>query len=104
MLADSPTPAFEKMGHDTLDHPIVLLRGWAANASDPEHNTWKAVEEHLTQKGIPFIVPYYHRFASIEERANFAIGFIGRAYPSKQVHLIGHSLVRVFPTLMVRTR
>jgi hypothetical protein len=82
------------MDHEkALENPVVLLRGWAVNTSDPENNTWKGVEELLTRKGIPFIVPYYHRFASIEERANFAIARIGSAYPLKRVHLIGHSLV-----------
>lgn len=77
-----------------LDCPVILLRGWGTKTCDPSHRTWSRIEAYLTGAGIPYVVPYYHRFGSIEERAQFVIDQIGQLYPRWRVHLVGHSMVR----------
>ena len=71
-----------------------MLRGWAANLSDPDDHTWAKGEAYLSSEGIDFFVPRYHRFGSIDERMRSAITQIGEKYHGVRVHLIGHSLVR----------
>ena len=87
--------------HKPLDCPVILLRGWGTKTCEPGHRTWHDIEAYLTRAGIPYVVPYYHRFGSIEERAQSVIEQIGQLYPWWRVHLVGHSMVCRFPTSKV---
>lgn len=81
-------------GSTPLNDVVILLPGWAAKLSEPE-NTWDSVHEYLEAEGASFFVPHlYHRFGSIDERAESAIGEISANFSGLEVHLIGHSLVR----------
>ncbi|TEB21488.1 alpha/beta-hydrolase [Coprinellus micaceus] len=75
-----------------LDCPVILLRGWGTKTCDPSHRTWSHIEAYLTGTGVPYVVPYYHRFGSIEERAQSVIDQIRQLYPQWRVHLVGHSM------------
>jgi hypothetical protein len=84
-----------------LKNVVILLPGWAAKPSDPE-NTWDSVHEYLDAERTAFFIPYlYHRFGSIDERAESAIGEISEIFSGLEVHLIGHSLVRRFRLLVM---
>ncbi|TEB21489.1 alpha/beta-hydrolase [Coprinellus micaceus] len=79
-------------GSSPLNNVIILLPGWAAKPSDPE-NTWDSVLEYLDAERTAFFVPHlYHRFGSIDERAESAIDEISEIFYGLEVHLIGHSL------------
>jgi broad specificity phosphatase PhoE len=77
----------------TLDCPVILLRGWGTKTYDPTHHTWNGIEAYLKGAGIPPMVAQYHRFGSIEERAQSVIDQISQRYPGWRVHLLGHSMV-----------
>ena len=81
-------------GTTPLNNVVILLPGWAAKPSDPE-NTWDSVREYLNAERVSFFVPHlYHRFGSIDERGESAIGEISETFSGCGVHFIGHSLVR----------
>ena len=85
-----------------LDCPVILLRGWGTKTCNPSSRTWSGIEAYLTGAGIPYVVPYYHRFGSIEERAQSVIAQIEQLYSGWRVHLVGHSMVRGSPIYSVR--
>ncbi|TEB27893.1 alpha/beta-hydrolase [Coprinellus micaceus] len=85
-------PSKQETRKQPVKEPFILLRGWAANLSDPDDHVWGNDEAYLSSKGIDFFVPHYHRFGSIDERMRSAITQIGEKYHGVRVHLVGHSL------------